>query len=314
MEDGLENNLGMFQKVQATFLLHTAETAAIPAVAALSAQLDTKVNAILAVASRANTDITGYTVDKQAKRTDLKNKVLKLGGGVVAFTALSDDFKTIEKCDATPSQIDGMRDNDFYTYAKLVINEATPIMASLTPFGVVAADLTAANTSATNYLKAIQAPKAQINERSGAKKDLAALVAETNDLLQNKIDKVMGVFITTNPSFYDLYRGARSIDDTGSVTQPDYETVCNANTISLVADLPNLSSRSFTFENTGTVPLSFALSARANTLEGTVLVVEPGAKHTRSTTNLNSNPAASKVYVKNADLLVAGSYKVWVEE
>ena len=298
MEDNLENTLGMYQKVQATLLIHAAETAAIPAVATLTTQLDTKVNAILALASKADTDITGYTVDKQMKRSDLKSKVLKLSGGIVAHTALTDDFKTNEKCDATPSQIDYMRDNDFYTYAKLVINEVTPIMTALTPYGIVAADLTAANTSANNYLKAIQSPQVQINERSINKKALNTLFAETTDLLNNKFDKLMGIFITTNPNLFDAYTGARAIDDTGAVTEPDYISLCNANAISLIADLPYLSGRSFKFENTGTVPLSFALSFTPNTLEGTVLVVEPGAKHTRSTTNLNANPVATKLYVK----------------
>lgn len=314
MEDNLENTLGMYQKVLATLFIHAPETAAIPAVAVLGTQLDTKVNAILGLASKADTDITGYTVDKQVKRSNLKTKVLKLSGGIVAHTALTDDFKTNEKCDATPSQIDYMRDNDFYTYAKLVINEVTPIMAALTPYGIVAADLTAANTSANIYLTAIQSPQVQINERSSSKKALNILFAETTALLDNKLDKLMGIFITTNPNLYDAYMGARAIDDTGSVTEPDYNSVCNPNAMSLIADLPYLSGRSFKFENTGTVSLSFALSATPNTLEGTVLVVEPGAKNTRLTTNLNINNAATKLYVKNADLVMGGSYKVWIVE
>ena len=314
MEDNLENTLGMYQKVLATLFIHAPETAAIPAVAVLGTQLDTKVNAILGLASNADTDITGYTVDKQVKRSNLKTKVLKLSGGIVAHTALTDDFKTNEKCDATPSQIDYMRDNDFYTYAKLVINEVTPIMAALTPYGIVAADLTAANTSANIYLTAIQSPQVQINERSSSKKALNILFAETTALLDNKLDKLMGIFITTNPNLYDAYMGARAIDDTGSVTEPDYNSVCNPNAMSLIADLPYLSGRSFKFENTGTVSLSFALSATPNTLEGTVLVVEPGAKNTRLTTNLNINNAATKLYVKNADLVMGGSYKVWIVE
>ena len=40
MKDNLENTLGMYQKVQATLLIHAAETAAIPAVATLATQLD----------------------------------------------------------------------------------------------------------------------------------------------------------------------------------------------------------------------------------------------------------------------------------
>jgi hypothetical protein len=237
-----------------------------------------------------------------------------LGGGVVAFTAVTDDFKTIEKCDATPSQIDYMRDSEFFTYAKLVLNEVTPVMASLVPFGVVAADLTAANTAANNYLKVIQAPQNQINERGTSKKALVILFEETAALLDKKLDKVMGVFITTNPNLYNAYVGSRGIDDTGSATEPDYEQVCNANAVALIVELPYLTSRSFKFANTGTVPLSFALSATAGLLEGTVLALEPGAKSTRSTNNLNQNPLASKLHVRNADLVVGGSFKVWVME
>ncbi len=314
MKDNLENTLGMYQKVQATLSMHAAETAAIPAVATLAAELNTKVTAILTVASDAGTDITGYTVDKQVKRNDLKTKVLKLSGAIVAHTAMTADFKTLEKCDETPSQIDAMRDNDFYVYAKLVIDEVTPIMVALTPYGVVAADLTAANTSADAYLKAIQAPKAQINERSNSINELTDLFAATTTFLTDKLDKVMGVFITTNPNLYNTYMGARSIDDTTAAAEADYDLVINANALSLVAELPYLSSRSFRFQNTGTVPLSFALSATANTLEGDVLVLEPTASAQRGTTSLNTNSLATKLYVKNADLVVGGSYKIWLEE
>ena len=314
MEDNLENRLSMYQKVQGALSIHSAATASIPAIATLSTQLDSKVNSILAMASKADTDITGYTVDKQAKRTDLKTKILKLAGGVVAFTAISEDFKTVEKCDATPSQMDYMRDNDFYAYAKLVLNEVTPLMSSLTPFGVVVADLNAANISADYYLKVIQSPKNQINERSNNKKALTVLFEETSELLEKKLDKVMGVFITTNPNLFNAYIGARSIDDTGAAVEPDYEKECSANTVFLIAELPYLKTRGFKFENTGSVPLHFALSAKEDTLEGTVLTLDPGIKSTRSTNNLNPNALATKLYVQNPDVVLGGSFKVWVLE
>ena len=65
MENNLENKLSMYQKVQFYLALHEPETAAIPMVATLKEQLDDQVTSLLSLASIADTDITGYTVDKQ---------------------------------------------------------------------------------------------------------------------------------------------------------------------------------------------------------------------------------------------------------
>jgi hypothetical protein len=314
MNNILENKLSMYQKVQGYMVLHTVETAAIPAVATLKNQFDTKISAILALASSASADITGFTVDKQVKRTDLKAKVIKLSTAIVAQAAMTDNFKLIEKCDETPSALDGMRDNDFYTYAKLVISEATPLMALLTPFGVVAADLTNANASATTYLSNIQGPRVQINERSRSLSDIEDMFSDVDDFLKSKLDKIMKVFMASNISLYRGYEGSRGIDQTRGAIAPDYTGTAAANGLSLVVTLPYLAGRTFEIQNTGSVPLTISLSATLNTMEGTVLSVDSDQYAVRNTVNLNTNPAADKFYIQNTDASVIGSYEVWIVE
>lgn len=314
MNNTLENKLSMYQKVQGYLGLHTTETAGIAAVATLKAQFDTKVNAILTLAASASADITGFTVDKQVKRNDLKAKILKLSTAIVAHASMTDNFNLVEKCDETPAALDGMRDNDFYTYAKLILNEATPLFSALVPFGVTADDLTEATTAATIYLANIQNPRVQINERSRSLSDIETMFADTDTFLREKLDKVMKVFLATNNSLYVGYEGARGIDETRGNIAPDYENNVMATSTKLIVSLPYLAGRTFEIENTGTVALTFALSATADTLEGSVVSLDPGQYAVRKTSNLNTNPAADKLYVHNADALVLGSYKVWVVE
>ncbi len=314
MNNTLENKLSMYQKVQGFMALHTSETASIGAVATLKTQFDAKVNAILAVAAQASADITGFTVDKQAKRADLKAKTLKLSTALVAYGAMTDNFKLIEKCDETPSALDYMRDNDFFTYAKLIIAEATPLMTLIAPYGVTATDLANANTAATTYLTNIQSPRVQINERSRSLGDIETMFADADSFLKEKLDKVMKIFITSNASLHRGYEGSRGIDQTRGNIAPDYVGNALANGLSLITTLPYLAGRTFEFENTGTVALTFALSATPDTMEGSVLVVQPGAYAVRSTTNLATNTAADKLYAQNQDATVSGSYKVWIVE
>lgn len=314
MENQLEDHLSMFQKVQGTLSRHASETALIPVVSAYKSEFDRKVDTILLLASKADTDITGITVDKQVKRMALKEKILKISTALVAFGAVNNDYSLLEKCDETVSSMDAMRDNDFYTYSHLILNEAMSKLELLNYYGVEQNDLIQAQAAAQNYLNAIQNPRIEINERSMALEELRETVKETSLFLKEKLDKVMGVFQSINVGLYFTYMGARSIDQSGSFNAPDYSGLSIPNGFTKVAEIPYLTSRSFNFKNTGTVSLQFTLTKTADILEGNTITVIPGSAVTRSTGNLNPDGMATKIYVKNEDREISGEYKIWIYE
>jgi hypothetical protein len=73
MNNNLENKLSRYQKVQGYLVLHSIKTAGISVVATLKNQFDTKITALLSLAS---SDINGFTVEKQAERINLKVKII----------------------------------------------------------------------------------------------------------------------------------------------------------------------------------------------------------------------------------------------
>lgn len=164
---------------------------------------------------------TGTTKMKHTKRLELKAKTLKLGTAMMAWESTDETVHLEQKTNKSPSALDYMRESDFYVYCTLVIKQADAVIASLAPFGVAALDLAEAKTAADNYLKAIPGPKNVIQGRGKALDELRAKVAETDQFLKEKLDKLMNVFIIDNPWLYFGYMTSRKIVDRGSRKKPD---------------------------------------------------------------------------------------------
>ncbi len=316
MENNKENRLGMFQKVHGYLLAHTTETAAIAAVATQLALLDTHITNIFTYAAIADADPTGAAVAKQNKRNALRKTLLKVSTGLMGLAAMTDDAKMIEKVDETIASMDAMRDNDFYTYSQTVLNVSsqTGVAAALAAdWDVDAADITALGTAAAAYLILIQDPKLERVEQTVARTRMDEEFELANNMLTNKLDKVMTVFAATNSGLYAGYKSARSIDDTGAITDPDFEGIAPHTTITELTNIPYSSGRNFRIRNIGDVPLTFALTTTPTTLEGLPAVVLPGGYNVRSSNTLNADNAANLLVVQNNDG-TDGKYKIWIDE
>jgi hypothetical protein len=312
MNNILENKLSMFEKVQAMLTLHSAETTSIPAVATTKAEFDALVAKILLSAGSSSIDITGYTVQKQNKRNEVTKALLKITTAFSAWASLNNQPQDAEKADITPAGLDALRDNDFYTYAQQMNLLATPNIAALAPFGVLPADNTTLATKAAEFLAIIEMPKARIGDRSAEFGNLERLIAQANDVLTLKLDPVMRIFVVSNPTLYDAYTNARSIDDTGAITQPDYEGSIDPTKILLVADIPFLSSRTFKVSNTGNTQIAFCLSTADQEMQEKILVVAPNSTVQRNGDNLQTN--ANLLLIQNPDPAAIAQYEVRILE
>ena len=299
MENTLEDRVSMFQKVIGGLETYKELFVELPVVEDHRVELNSRVSTILNVASLAGRDITGYTVDKQARREDVTYKIRMLSTSLVVYAVVKKKRNLLETADATESEINAMRDNDFYAYAKMILNTAEPMMNMLVPYGVSLVDYSNAEKAVQDYFVHIQDPRIQISERGRHIEELEDLVDDTSKFLREKMDMVMQLFSVRNPTLYVLYKNLRGIDGTGAVTTPDYKGVVPAGSIALVADLKYSPARTFEFYNLGKVPIEFALSATELKIEGNVSQVLPNKPVTARTADLNANTKASKLYVQN---------------
>ncbi|MES2619076.1 MAG: hypothetical protein V4613_14460 [Bacteroidota bacterium] len=313
MNDQLENRLSMLEKVKTYLTHHLSEFSTVPPVAAAYAELNLVLADILTSAGISQADVTGYTVQKANKRTELKNAILKVSSGFVAWATLGGQLQEAEKANATPAALDKLRDNDIYTYAQYLHTTATPHLADLGNYGVLPADITALNNTAQQFLELILEPRQRIGERSAEHKNMLRLMDKAMLLLTNKLDVLMPIFRTTHPTLYDAYLYARSIDDTGTPTPPHYEAQVPANTLQPVATLPYKGSRTFKLSNMGPTNLILSLSTTPDSIQGTYETIAPDGVITRTTSNLNPDINATHLLVQNTEPEM-GSYKIWVKE
>jgi hypothetical protein len=158
----------------------------------------------------------------------------------------------------------------------------------------------------------IQEPKNRIGERSAELEKLTTLFEQADTLLQLNLDPIMNLYQVTNKFLFNAYYNARSIDDTGAITAPDYIGNVPTSTILNIANIPYLASRSFKLKNTGTSDFTFCLATSNNTMEPSVVHVMAGATVSRQSDNLQEY--ATFLNIENVSTTLNASYEVRITE
>lgn len=314
MNDRLENQYSMLLAVQAFYLGNQVAIDALPAATPIFTQLSSYLVTIGNNAGAASADITGHAADKAASRLALTQIVLKVGNGFSAWCALNNNKAKAELFDESESSLNAMRDTALYAYSKSLEVEANAEIANLADYLILPADITALSTAAANYLALIPDPKFKKSAKSALGSLVANEIGLAMALVRDQLDKTMKIFLSIDPVLYQTYENVRRIDDTGSVSSPDYEGDVPASTTTAVVDLAYQGSRTFYVTNVGPASFSFALSTMNNALEGEIVTVDPGQQSQRLSSNLNPNPLANYLVIQNTDPIQNASYEVRITE
>ena len=114
----------------------------------------------------------------------------------------------------TFSYLNAPKDADALSRNQFVYAKADTMRAELATLGFTDAIIDGYNVSITTFNGLLGKVDAKIAERSGVTSDLASEVENIKDSVDN-IEKSMGVFKLTNPTFFNTFMNARKIDDTG---------------------------------------------------------------------------------------------------
>ncbi len=163
------------------------------------------------------TELDGYAMDKGARKEKMVRATLTVANKVFAFAEDTSAAVLREKMDLSYSDLIAPRDAVVAQKCQGVYDEATTVLASLAPYGVVAADLTALQSLIDAYEAVISAPRVAITVRKGATEQIEQLVREGTTILTNRMDKLMADFKGTNPDFYQEYFDARVVVNTGAI-------------------------------------------------------------------------------------------------
>lgn len=214
MDSRQEDKLGMAIKTNLFLTANAAAVAANAIIATGNATLKTAIDNIINADSTATRNLTGFTQTKEQKRVNLEKSVLTVAAASLGYYTTNEDLSKQALVRFSKSDIERSRDADLLVIADQVSDIATPIIASLAPWGVVAANLTSLTADTTAFKDWIKKPRVeQINSQvAGGQVDG---FFDTVDDVLGKLDNQMAVYQFTNESLYNGYSLSRSVDDSG---------------------------------------------------------------------------------------------------
>ena len=161
------------------------------------------------------TNRIGTTEEKEQIRLNLVNKTFTIARKLEAYAVNSSDKEMAKKVKLTFNFLEKLGDNAIIANATIVHDTAFGIVTELTPYNVLATDLTALNSTINEFNDFLPKPRTGIIDKKEATEALSQLFSETDDLLKNKMDVLVGIVQSNEPHFYNHYTNSRIIVNTG---------------------------------------------------------------------------------------------------
>lgn len=283
----------------------------VPGAAAQITQLNTLINQLIAADTGSSADLTGYAMSKAAKRTTLEGLCLRFSNALAALAVNISDVVLQKRADFPASFWYKATEDELVTNATILKNLAAASATALVPYGIAATDQTAFGTALTAFTDSISDPTLAIDQRKVDTSRIPEIIDQIRTLFDTKLDVLMRLLETSNPTSYDLYTLARAQDQRSSAMAPTITQIIEASSTKTLHTATIYDANTFyTIQNLGNEAVYFSLSSTIDTEGEESILLNAGETRSRLAENLS----ATGVYftVKNASS-VPVQLKLWVE-
>ena len=209
-----ESRLSMFMAVRDFLTANATITATLPNYAGYFTAVQNGITSIQTIREQQEFDKTGITENKNQLKATLIAQAIDVSRKVIAYAAFVNNTVLLNEVKYPESDLKRCADTILKDRAQVIYDRANANVAALATYGVTAAILTSLLTAITNFNAAIPKPRLGINDKKQATTQLASLL-DTVDINLSKIDTLAEIVRTTQVNFYNGYKNARRIVETG---------------------------------------------------------------------------------------------------
>lgn len=206
------NHFQMHLNVQGYMDEQTVVWSKIPRIVSYKNDFDALLTRISEVAELAQSTVA-VTERKNILKKGIGAKCAILSGAMQAFAYEKGDMDLVKKVSITRSVIEKMKEQDIDASVKSMLNLLRKNLEELADYGVNEQMAIELETTLEDFNALIGKPRTLMNKKYVALDTLDKLFTETNELLKNKMDKLMLMFKETENGFYDGYERSRVIVD-----------------------------------------------------------------------------------------------------
>ncbi len=157
----------------------------------------------------------GTTADKEQIRLNLVKKIFFIARKIEAFAVNNNNKELAKKVKLSITFLEKLADNAIIANATMIHDTALQFITDLTPYSVVIDDVNDLKINIDEFNDFIPKPRTGIIDKKEATEALLQLFSETDDLLKNKMDILVGVVQSNEPHFYNHYTNSRIIVNSG---------------------------------------------------------------------------------------------------
>lgn len=161
---------------------------------------------ILKVEMIAQSKITGYTNQKRHKRQALESKAMIISRALYMHLQAKGNTEDLNLLNLNKSFYQRSRDAEFYTYLNTLIDMVGSYKKSLKPFGINTPEVNLFVKDTKAFITDLHAPKEALQQRVQAKQNLILLFLQMDQLLEQKLDLVMGFYDQPNVDLFLKYK------------------------------------------------------------------------------------------------------------
>ena len=213
MDKAQTNRVTMFKTVAGYLGENNSVWSAMAPFATAVQELDGKIDAIDESAQKQETPTTGAAADKAFKRDSLEDALFLTCEALGAMAATSNDNELLALTAVSPSSLHRFTDEELANRASTVLEKANAQKTSLAAFHVTQANIDELSQALQNFKTIKEKPRQTTAERVAETSSLPSLIRDANDILRNRIDRLVNLFRRSNPKFVAGYKSARVIVD-----------------------------------------------------------------------------------------------------
>ena len=244
MNNYQENKLSMYFAVQKVCADNNSVWNGLPAFVSAFTAFEDVIQGIQDQRVIQEMDTKGVTLDKGSAEEELIEVALKVATAVHAYATEINDNTLREKINYAPSDFTKARDTILIDICQLIHDEANGVVGNLSDYGVTAAELTSLLGKIADYEAIVAGPRNAITDRSTATSELEKLFLSGDDVLTNKLDKLLNQFTQSDPEFSTQYTSSRKIVDMGGAATGLKGKITDSSTgdriVKAVVELPEL--------------------------------------------------------------------------
>lgn len=208
----------MYRAVEYSCEQNAAVIAAAPAFETAFLEFKAKIVEISQTTQQKSKSLTGVRRDKIKLKQTVCNKADEIARLLYVYAVNSKNYQLKAEMDVSAYKLMRLNEIVLGSRCQHVYNRAAQNLANLSDYGITSQSLNELQTAIENYENSVSKPRLAISIRKTLVSNLRQLFKEADEILRERMDKLIVVFKAQNPDFVRTYKFSRTIVDEPTTT------------------------------------------------------------------------------------------------